>query len=282
MRPRKKRPSNSTVRPGKPRPVAKAKAKARKLQVATPGNSNQADRVRPPRNVRENSRVWIGADLSLHSLALAALGWDEVLKEYRGPVFHVINWKGNDHYFDRIARLSKADYIYEPIAQMNMIVDSPQIYIAQEEPWPFGMANRGKGQSQTLKQQAEMSGAFLAGCLRLGFTNIYQIHNTWWRKIVADDLGITVHHTKWGKGIEGKMRCKEWSLDFNLAFEEFRNPVPVWPDLIADSKNGGRMPQPENSRAKPLQPDDRYQALPMAVWAMREERGQSPENFSEG
>jgi hypothetical protein len=259
----------------KPRIRAKAKLAA-KAKVATPANYNLGDRVRPPRSVRENSRLWIGADLSLHSLALAGLAWDEVLKKHVGPKFIYIMWNKNDSYFDRLRQLSKADYIYMMCAELNIIIDPQQIYIAQEEPWPFGMANRGKGQSQTLKQQAELSGAFLAGLLRMGFNNIYQIHNTWWRKIVADDLGITTHHTKWGKGLEGKMRCKEWALklnDDNYWRSIFPNEIPVWPDLIADTKNGGRMPQPETSKAKPVQPDDRYQALPMALWMKQEEQG---------
>jgi hypothetical protein len=275
--PRKKRPTNSAVRPLSPRAKPRAKAKVKKLAVATPTNFNQAERVRPSRHVREKSRLWIGADLSLHSLALAGLAWDEVLKKYRGPAFVTINWGKDDHYFKRLDRLSKADYIYDLSAQLNLIIDPQQIFIAQEEPWPFGMANRGKGQSQTLKQQAEMSGAFLAGCLRLGFHNIYQIHNTWWRKIVADDLGITIHHTKWGKGIEGKMRPKEWALAGNHGWGgkkwhgQFPNPVPKWPDMIL--RGGARIPMPENSKAKPVQPDDRYQALPMALWMKNEEQG---------
>lgn len=276
---RKKRPTIRQTRPFTPRAKPRAKAKVKKATVATPQNFNQAERVRPSRHVREKSRLWIGADLSLHSLALAGLAWDEVLKKYRGPAFVTINWNSSDHYFSRLDRLSKADYIYDLSAQLNLIIDSQQIFIAQEEPWPFGMANRGKGQSQTLKQQAEMSGAFLAGCLRLGFHNIYQIHNTWWRKLVADDLGITIHHTKWGKGIEGKMRPKEWSLMLNGPNGpswfgdgiEFPNPVPEWPDMIL--RNGARISMPEDSKAKPVQPDDRYQALPMSLWMMREEQG---------
>jgi hypothetical protein len=258
----------------KPRIQAKAKI-AKKIKVATPSNFNQSDLIRPSRSVRENSRLWIGADLSLHSLALAGLAWDEVLQKHVGPKFIYIMWNKDDSYFDRLRQLSKADYIYMMCAELNIIIDPQQIYIAQEEPWPFGMANRGKGQSQTLKQQAELSGAFLAGLLRMGFNNVYQIHNTWWRGIVAKDLGITTHHTKWGRGIEGKMRCKEWALGYWNATDAFEifDDVPVWPDLIADSKNGGRKAQPVKSKAKPVQPDDRYQALPMALWMMREERG---------
>lgn len=271
---RKKRPTIRQARPFTPRAKPRAKAKVKKATVATPQNFNQAERVRPSRHVREKSRLWIGADLSLHSLALAGLAWDEVLKKYRGPAFVTINWNSSDHYFSRLDRLSKADYIYDLSAQLNLIIDSQQIFIAQEEPWPFGMANRGKGQSQTLKQQAEMSGAFLAGCLRLGFHNIYQIHNTWWRKLVADDLGITIHHTKWGKGFEGKVRCKQWALrDEPDSFRAglFPENIPVWPDMIM--RNGSRIPMPEDSKAKPVQPDDRYQALPMALWMKNEEQG---------
>jgi len=263
---------------GKPRIQAKAKLAA-KAKVATPSNFNQSDLVRPSRSVREKSRLWIGADLSLHSLALAGLAWDEVLQKYVGPGFIYIMWNKDDSYFDRLYQLSKADYIYMMCAELNIIIDPQQVFIAQEEPWPFGMANRGKGQSQTLKQSAELSGAFLAGLLRMGFQNVYQIHNTWWRKIVADDLGITTHHTKWGKGLEGKMRCKQWALSLNADVNDnprwneiWPNEVPVWPDLIADTKNGGRKAQPKESKAKPVQPDDRYQALPMAVWMMREEQ----------
>ena len=225
----------------------------------------------------ENNRVWIGVDLSLHTLALAGLGWDEILNRHVGPEFQVVRWNKNDHYFARLKALANANhFILALLTKMKMLVNLDQIYIAQEEPWPFGMAGRGKGQSQTLKQQAEISGAFLGGLLKYGYTNIYQIHNTWWRKIVADDLGITTHHSKWGRGLEGKMRPKEWALGYWNATDAYEiwDDVPEWPDLIADQKNGGRKPMPENSRARPLQPDDRYDALAMSLWMMREERNE--------
>jgi hypothetical protein len=264
---KKKRPSDSQIRP-----VSELRPKAKlKRRVATPQNFNHGDLVRPPRHVRENSRLWVGADISLHSMALAGLAWDEVLKKYKGPGFHYVMWNKHDSYFDRLSYLSKASYIYDLCAELNLIIDPQQVYIAAEEPFPFGMA-KGKAQSQTLKQQAEMSGAFMAGLLRLGFQNIYQINSAWWRKLVADDLGITTHWSKWGKGIQGKMRPKEWALGIGkVPLADFPNEIPVWPDLIPDSKNGGRKPKPENSKATPIQPDDRYQALPMALWMMREE-----------
>jgi len=251
------------------RPVAKAKAK--RLRVSTP-TRNPATALRD-RHV--NSRAWLGIDLSLNALAIAGLGYDSVLKKNVGPCFRSVQWHKDDDYFSRLYQLSLIQNEIMPLLyEMNMFLNLDKIYIAQEEPWPLGLASRGVGQSQTLKQQAEMSGALLAGLLRYGYRNIYQIHSAWWKKLVADDLGITTHHSKWGKGIEGKMRCKEWALNPGYAFLGlFENEVPVWPDLIADSKNGGRKPQPANSRAKPLQPDDRYQALPMATWMYLEERG---------
>jgi hypothetical protein len=256
------------------RPIAKAKAK-RRIQISTP-TRNPATALRD-RHV--DSRAWIGIDLSLNALAMAGLGWDSVLKKYVGPCFVSVQWHKQDHYFTRLHDLSLVqNRISTLMYDMKMFINLENIYIAQEEPWPLGLASRSVGQSQTLKQQAEMSGALLAGLLRYGYRNIFQINAAWWKKIVADDLGITIHYSKWGKGLQGKMRPKEWALAGNHGWgsrkwhNEFPNKVPVWPDLIADSKNGGRKPKPENSRAKPLQPDDRYQALPMALWVMREER----------
>lgn len=262
---RKKRPIRSDIRAVsyRKKPVAKAKANFKLGKL-------------PPKS-GENTRVWIGADLSLHSLALAGLGYDEILDKWVGPNFIMVSWNKDDHYFSRLAELAKCHtLVIDLLTEMKMLPTSSKIFIAQEEPWPFGMANRGKGQSQTLKQQAEMSGAFLAGLLNYGYTNIYQIHNTWWRKIVADDLGITTHYTKWGKGLEGKMRPKEWALgvwEGSSKYEIFPETVPVWPDMIL--RDGARIPMPENSKAKPTQPDDRYQALPMALWVMREEQGEN-------
>jgi hypothetical protein len=243
----------------------RAKAKAKKSVELKSGWSK----------VGEKTRVWIGADLSLHSLALAGLAYDSVLKKWIGPNFILVSWNQDDHYFSRLAELAKCHtVVIDLLTEMKLLASSSQIFIAQEEPWPFGMASRGKGQSQTLKQQAEMSGAFLAGLLNHGYTNIYQIHNTWWRKIVADDLGITIHYSKWGKGIEGKMRPKQWcQTQWPLKYgKQFPNKMPVYADMVMSK--GSRISQPKGSKAKPIQPDDRYQALPMALWMMREEQEQ--------
>lgn len=216
---------------------------------------------------RADSRQWIGIDLSLHTLALASLAWDSVLRKWMGPSFVVIRWNKNDHYFDRLRELSRPEqFIADLQTEMKLLVEPSQVYIAIEEPWPTAMV--GRGNSNTLKQQAEMNGALMAGLLRYGFSNVYQINNQWWKQVIADDLGITPHWTSFGKGLEGKMRSKQWALDSR---RDWRKPVPVWPDIIEDKKNGGRMPQPEESRAQPLQPDDRYDALAMAKWMQYEE-----------
>src|SRR5262252_6184885 len=140
------------------RPVAKAKAKKRAIS----------------RNAHLKSRAWLGIDLSLHALAIAALGYDDVLKRHTGPVFRIVQWHRDDDYFKRLHQLALVqNEISHTLYDMKLFLDLDQIYIAQEEPWPLGLV--GKGHSQTLKQQAEMSGALLAGLLRYGYRNIYQI-----------------------------------------------------------------------------------------------------------
>ena len=108
--------------------------------------------------------------------------------------------------------------------------------------------------------------------MRYGFENIVQINSMRWRKMIADDLGITTHFTKWRSGdlatrfncrpdASGKFRAKEWALD-----GDFRLPdeIPDWPDIV---KHRRKRPRQEGSTAKAEQPDDRYDALAiMFVW----------------
>jgi hypothetical protein len=126
-----------------------------------------------------------------------------------------------------------------------------------------------------MKQQAEISGAFLSGLVRWGYTNVSQMNSIRWRTMVAEELGITTHHSKW-KSPElarkynttpkdsGKFRAKQWALgsEEGMTFAEdigFDDVIPDWPDIIK-TKNGNT-PRPEGSTAKAIQPDDRYDAL---------------------
>lgn len=248
------------------KPVARAKAKPRKKHR------------RPTRN-----QTWVacGFDVSMSSIAGAAVGYDNTLGAIRGPVFTITRWEKNFHYFDRLAQAAKAhDSVIELISLLKMTPEADEIFIAQEEPFPFGMV--GKLQSGFLKQQAEISGAFLGGLLRYGYHQVWQISANDWRQIIARDLGITIHHSKWrDSGLasdfnckptdSGKFRSKQWATN-GLGYDR-AEAVPWWPDIIESSKLG-KIPRPEGSKAKAIQPDDRYDALAIMQWMAEElERG---------
>jgi hypothetical protein len=236
----------------------------------------QSRRVRASKTISKIPTTLIsGFDVSMMSMAGAAIAWDATLNRWLGPAFVIRRWNKDDHYFDRISEAVKShDLIWDLISELKLgSAEMENVFIAQEEPWPMGMA--GKMQSQTLKQQAEISGAFLGGLLRYGYTNIYQIHNTWWRGIIADDLGITIHHSKWKDpklaerfnckpNDTGKFRAKQWALMLNAITDGGWQEVPDWPDLIRTKE--GLVPRPETSKAKSGQPDDRYDALAMMKW----------------
>jgi hypothetical protein len=203
----------------------------------------------------------------MSSLAVAAVAYDSTLQKSLGPAFAIRRWVKEDHYFDRLLDCARShELILDVQGDLRTTIEASDIYIAIEEPWPLGMAGRGKFQSSALKQQAEISGAVMAGLIRYGFRNIYQIHNTWWRKLVAEGLGITIGHRQWNHDGRGKWRAKEWALlNPGYAFMHvFDREVPDFPDLILTSR--GKIPRPDESHANPVQPDDRYDALAMAVW----------------
>ena len=229
--------------------------------------------------VPKDTTVIVGADVSMSSIALAGIALDATLKRIIGPEFQIWRWDQGTHYFDRISDCSRCEnFIWNLYGDLKLgNVDLENVYIAVEEPWPFGMV--GRAESGYLKQQAEISGAFLAGLLRYGFRNVYQISANSWRKIVADDLGITIHYSKWKDqklgwlvddpcghykcrpGDVGKFRAKEWAMQNYV--------VPEWPDII-ESSGKGKVPRPEGSRARAVQPDDRYDALAVMDWMRRE------------
>lgn len=218
-----------------------------------------------------------GFDQSASSIAGAAMAYDHTLRKIRGPQFEIISWGKGDHYFDRLAQASKSWELVIGLQSMLGISIGPErIWIAQEEPFPPGDFVR-RGNSQALKQQAEISGAFLGGLLRFGFTNLWQIGNHNWRGLVADELGISIHFSKWSNATvkplpqewnahpkhTGKFRAKQWALR-----SQWDNLIPQWPDLI-NSKDG-KISRPDGSRAKAMQSDDRYEAIAICEWLRRE------------
>ena len=136
------------------------------------------------------------------------------------------------------------------IGELGMTPELYEIHIGVEEPWPAGIVRRAE--SQWLRQQAQMSGGFLAGCARYGYANVYEVNNRSWKTLVAKDLGTKVNDP------DLKFKTKDWAM------EKYEGRVPDWPHLIHSAK--GVVPQPANSKAKPYQPDDRYDALGVENW----------------
>jgi len=219
----------------------------------------------------EPDRGWMvaGFDVSLSVVAGAAVAWDEVLKKFKGPAFIEKRWTKEDHYFERLKVAGMAhEFILDLQAALSISISSKNVFIAEEEPWPFGLIKGGD--SGWLKQQAEMSGAFLGGLVRYGFQNVSQMNTIRWRQMVANDLGITTHVSKWkdpklcmvyncAPANVGKFRTKQWALAYSENGNYWIEPVPNWADIIKG--NSGNIPRPKNSRAKAHQPDDRYDAL---------------------
>lgn len=225
-----------------------------------------------PRELRSRGWAVLGFDTSMSSIAGAGIGYDATLKKLRGPVFVYNRWEKEDEYFDRLKEASHGElWVGGMLEEMGLLLNLNEIFIAQEEPWPFGMV-RG-GASAFMKQQAEISGAFLGGLVRWGFTNVSQMNSIRWRTMIANDLGITTHHTKWkdpklcekyncSPKDSGKFRSKQWARgeEWDMQRESFPDEIPDWPDIVETTKHG-KQPRPEGSKAKAVQPDDRYDAL---------------------
>lgn len=241
----------------------------------------------PVKSLERHAKSWvvIGFDTSMSSLAGAALGYDDVLKKFQGPSFTMTRWSKLDHYYDRLEKCARAHtVVLDLLSGLRMVVPLDRIFIAVEEPWPYRMA-RG-GHSAFLKQQAEISGAFLGGLLRYGYREVYQIGSDKWRGVIRDQLiedgkegpSFTTHHTKWNSPKlasqynatlkdSGKFRAVQWAKDVYEPgwYQTTGVPIPAWPDIIESTKLG-KIPRPENSKAKSVQPDDRYDALAMCEW----------------
>ena len=227
---------------------------------------------------QQKSASWMacGFDLSPASISGAAFAYDDTLKKTLGPVMISKRWDKDEDWFVRMRALARShDFIHDLQQEMKIIIEVEDVFIVYEEPFPVGMANRMI--SNSMKQQAQLSGAFVAGLLRWGYFELYEMRSWDWRDLVAKELGITTGFKKWNdpklagefncapKDV-GKFRAKQWAL------REWPH-LPEFPDIIRHNKRGN-ISRPENSKAKGLQSDDRYEALAMAEWMKRElERG---------
>lgn len=223
---------------GQPKPIAAGKAK---------------------RKSRQASWMSVGLDVSSTAIAGAAFAYDKTLRKELGPVAVVWRFTG----MDWLERIKKAAYVYEMIhelqAMLKVVIEPENVHIAIEEPWPLSAP--GRMQSNALKQQAQFSGVVWGSLLRYSFPLVYEIQANDWRQIVAAELGITIHHSKWNPGGKndntGKLRPREY-------VEKVYPKVLHWEDLI--SRKEGLIPRPEDSKAKAIQCDDRYQAICQAEW----------------
>jgi hypothetical protein len=226
----------------------------------------------------------MGFDVSMSSIAGAAIAYDRTLRTYKGPAFVSRRWSKGDHYFDRLEMAAKShELVLDLITELSMVLAMDEVWIAQEEPFPPHSKFMSGGNSGFLKQQAEISGAFLGGLLRYGYRQIFQIHNTSWRKVVADQISdatgedVTTHPPKWRSEKlaqiyncrptdSGKFRAQQWAIDVYepWSFQDHEGKVPDWPPII--ERKDGKVPRPEGSTAKAIQSDDRYEALAMAEW----------------
>jgi len=240
---------------------------------------------KPPVKIPERDRNpgWVvcGFDTSASCIAGAAIGYDRTLRKYKGPVFTIERWQKEMQYLDRIRRCA---YSYELVQDLvhklgPVSMKAEHVFIGQEEPWPLGMAGSQSFSSGFLKQQAEISGAFLAGALRFGYVNVVQMNSIRWRKTVADDMGISTHHTKWQDPAlceqfncipkdTGKFRSKQWALGYAPFSERFKEAIPDLPDII--ERKEGKIPRPEGSTARAVQAADEYDALAIC-WTLYQE-----------
>lgn len=238
-------------------PVKKKRPISHKVRV--PGDAKPKKvKGKPYRTVEW---LCIGADVSMSSISLGGIAKTKEGKMRVGAV--TLRWEKGTDYFTRLKGAAKChDIVHELCINMRVQAELDEIHIAVEEAVAIGYLKRA--QSAWVKQQLQISGAFLGGLVRWGYFDIREIQAQQWQKHVADDLGITTHHTKWSPTKkEGKFRAREWIEQFHPKWDGH------WPDLIKDEKLG-LISRPEGRKAQAVQSDDRYEALAMAHW-MREE-----------
>lgn len=198
------------------------------------------------------SWVCLGVDTSMSALAGAAFGYDGALDKYRGPTIHTIRWNEGQHYFDKMRVMARGEnLIMELIGSLGMFPKTDEIHIGVEEPFPLGMVKRG--QSAWVKQQAQLHGAFLGALLRFGYVNVYEVNNQAWKtRLVEDGYPKELRKDKW--------IVKKWAIE--------AYGLPDLPDLV--NRKGGKVPRPEGSVAKAIQPEDVYDACGVLDWTRAE------------
>jgi hypothetical protein len=195
-----------------------------------------------------NSWAVVGMDTSMSSIALTAIGYDALMGKLTKVKWAQVRWLAEDDYFKRINDAAMIHMKVLDVLPIGLNLD--RVYIFQEEPVPLGMMRSGRGtfESGWVKQQCEISGAVLGSLTRWGYSNIWQINNQQWKKVLRNE-GVTI-----SKMPEGKWNVKEWAIQ--------AYGLPDLPDLVK-GKTGGKVPRPVSgygAKAKAVQPDDVYDA----------------------
>lgn len=202
----------------------------------------------------DKSWVALGWDTSMTSVACVGTGYDCVLDKMVGPAFAEIRWMPEDDYFPRLGQASKAhDVALQVIGELGIPIPNTRVFQAFEEPVPYGMIKKA-GMSGWIKQQCEVAGAVKGSLFRYGFLNMSEINNSQWRKVLRAE-GVVLP-----KGPAAKWEVKKWAIQ---AFG-----LPDLPDLVK-SKSGAKIPRPESgygAKAKPVQPNDVYDAAAVCAW----------------
>lgn len=189
--------------------------------------------------------------MSMSSIAGAAWNYDGILRK-ESLTYHTLRWQMEDPYYKRMKYLAQAhNFIFDVLQGFNAPVEPSNIYIAIEEPWPLGIVK--KADSGWLKQQAQLQGAFMGGLLAYGFTEVYEVNNYAWKGVMTRQAGEKVQQDKW--------QAKRLMIE--------RYDLPDLPDLIRKA-GVGLIPQPETSRAKPVQPEDLYDAAGLMTWMVEQ------------
>lgn len=200
-------------------------------------------------------RSWavIGWDTSMTAVSAVCVAYDGLTDTMKGPVYGEIRWMPEDDYFARLGDASRAHDLALDLLKETWVMESFRVYMAFEEPVPFGMIKKS-GMSGWIKQQCEVAGAVKGSLVRYGFKHLYEINNSQWRKTLRDE-GVAVR-----KGAEGKWDVKTWAIK---AFG-----LPDLPDLVK-SKSGAKIPRPKSgfgAKAKAVQPNDIYDAAAVCAW----------------
>jgi hypothetical protein len=230
------------------------------------------------KSATKESFALVGIDSSLTAVSAVSWGYDAKTDSYK--VEHgEIRWSPETDYFERIRLAAGTHELVLDLLRSMWTIET--VYIALEEPFPFGMlgGRSSNFQASFAKQLAEVSGAVKGSLTRWGFKNLVEVNNSSWHKSLRQD-GVTFETVPRGtRGaaktaiqVANKFRVKSWAI---TAYG-----LPEFPDLVA-ARSGAKIPRPESgygAKAKAVQADDRYDACAVLHWLRRdlEERGAIP------